>query len=61
MAKLTPMKAIRKKCVECSGGSVYEVKLCTVKNCPLYCYRHGKRPKDDEIPEEEAENSVMPS
>lgn len=53
MAKLTPMKAIRKKCVECSGGSYREVALCTVKKCPLYAYRFGKRPKDEDFIEEE--------
>ncbi len=45
--KLTPMKAIRRKCIDCSCGSSNEVKLCPVKNCPLYDYRFGKRPKDD--------------
>lgn len=53
MAKLTPMKAIRKKCVECSGGSAQEVRMCTVETCPLYRYRSGHRPKDEEIIEEE--------
>lgn len=44
MAKLTPMKAIRKKCLECSAGSVKEVKNCPVKKCALYEYRFGHRP-----------------
>ena len=48
MAKLTPMKAIRAKCLECSNGQFKEVRLCTVKNCPLYEYRNGHRPKDGE-------------
>ena len=34
MAKLTPMKAIRKKCLECSCGSFNEVKLCPIEKCP---------------------------
>lgn len=49
MTKLTPMKAIRKKCLECSSGQSKEVKLCTIKTCPLYAYRNGHRPKDDEF------------
>lgn len=49
MAKLTPVKAIRAKCLECSCGQFKEVKLCPVKNCPLYEYRNGHRPKDEEI------------
>ena len=42
--KLTPMKAIRRKCIDCSGGSSNEVKLCPAQNCPLYDYRFGKDP-----------------
>ena len=45
--KLTPMKAIRRKCIDCSCGSSNEVKLCPVQNCPLYAYCFGKRPKGD--------------
>jgi len=41
---LTPMKAIRRKCVDCSAGSSLEVKLCVIHDCPLYIYRFGKRP-----------------
>lgn len=53
LAKLTPMKAIRKKCVECCGGSFAEVTQCLVKTCALYAYRSGHRPKDEEEPTEE--------
>lgn len=42
--KLTPIKAIRLKCLDCCCGSAYEVKLCTAANCPLYPYRFGKNP-----------------
>ena len=48
MAKLTPIKAIRAKCLECSCGQWKEVRLCPVKNCPLYEYRNGHRPKEGE-------------
>ena len=41
---LTPMKAIRHKCVECCGGQFNEVKQCPVVKCPLYPYRMGHRP-----------------
>lgn len=46
MSKLTPIKAIRAKCLDCCGGQPYEVRLCTVVNCPLYAYRMGHRPKE---------------
>lgn len=47
MAKLTPMKAIRKKCLECSGGSAKEVRECKVRTCALFAYRSGEKPKGD--------------
>ena len=44
MAKMRPLKAIRKHCIECSGGSYKEAKLCNIDNCSLHEYRFGKRP-----------------
>lgn len=49
MAKLTPLKAIRKKCLDCCCGQVKEVRLCPIKRCPLYEYRDGHRPVDEEL------------
>ena len=49
MEKLTPMKAIRAKCIECSAGSYSEVRACHVKKCPLHAYRTGHRPKGEQI------------
>lgn len=43
--KVTPMKAIRHKCLDCSAGSPREVRECSVMDCPLYPYRYGKRPE----------------
>lgn len=40
---MTPLKAIRMKCLDCCGNS-YEVKMCTATNCPLYVYRDGHNP-----------------
>ena len=48
MGKLTPVKAIRKKCLDCCNGQQMEVRLCELKNCPLYSYRMGHRPKGEE-------------
>ena len=53
MARLTPMKAIRAKCLECSNGQVKEVRLCPIKRCALYEYRMGHRPKDEEFTAED--------
>lgn len=44
MARLTPMKAIRTKCLDCCCGQANEVKLCTATQCPLYEYRSGHNP-----------------
>ncbi len=46
MSKLykTPIKAIRKKCLDCSNYQSKEVRLCTVINCAIYPYRFGRRP-----------------
>lgn len=45
---MRPLKAIRAKCLDCSGGSFTEVKLCVIPDCPLYPYRFGRRPEVDE-------------
>lgn len=44
-AALTPMRAIRAKCLDCSGGSTKEVRLCPVTTCALWPYRMGRRPR----------------
>lgn len=41
---LTPIRAIRKHCLECVGWSYETVKACTAPTCPLFPYRLGKRP-----------------
>lgn len=52
---LTPIKAIRAKCLDCCCGQAKEVRECTVKKCSLYPYRMGKRP-DKEITRSEGED-----
>ena len=42
---LTPIKAIRAKCLDCCGGQRQEVKLCPCTDCSLHPYRMGHRPK----------------
>jgi hypothetical protein len=41
----TPLKAIRRKCIECSGNSVKNVASCDITDCDLHPYRFGKNPK----------------
>ena len=42
--RLTPIKAIRAKCLECSCDSKHEVKMCPITDCALYPYRMGHNP-----------------
>jgi hypothetical protein len=43
--KKTPLlKAIREKCIDCSGGSPHEARSCTAVDCALWPFRMGKNP-----------------
>lgn len=44
MKQQTPMKSIRSKCLDCSGGQPKEVRSCPHEDCSLYPYRFGKNP-----------------
>ena len=41
---LSPLKAIRAKCLDCMCGQMQEVRLCPCEDCPLYPYRMGHNP-----------------
>ena len=41
---LSPMKAIRAKCLECCAGQPKEVRACECDNCALHPFRLGKNP-----------------
>ncbi len=48
MAKsLTPLKAIRAKCLDCCCGSKGEVKACEVRDSSLWSFRFGKKRVSD--------------
>jgi hypothetical protein len=38
------LSAIRAKCIDCSGGSALEVKLCRSVRCALFPFRLGSNP-----------------
>lgn len=44
---MTPIKAIRAKCLNCCCFQPAEVRKCTAKDCPLWPYRMGHRPKTE--------------
>ena len=39
---LTPLKAVRAKCIDCSGTGLREVRNCPFVECPLYDLRMGR-------------------
>ncbi len=63
MSDLTPIKAIRKNCLECSGGLSNVVKWCPCDGvhstrCHLWPYRFGMRP--DSVRRKHGEMFVTP-
>lgn len=49
MGKLGPRRVIKIKCLECCGFEDTRERIpnCTVRSCPLWQYRSGKRSKKD--------------
>lgn len=42
--KITPLRAIKTHCLECSGYEKKQVRECVVNNCVLFPFRQGKNP-----------------
>lgn len=42
--RLSPMQAIRAKCLDCCADSPHEVRLCVAMACPSWPYRMGTNP-----------------
>ena len=42
--KTTPLKAIKKHCLECSGYEKKQVRECVITDCPLFPFRAGSNP-----------------
>jgi hypothetical protein len=43
-----PLKVVRQHCLSCCNGSFVEVNLCSAKSCPLWPFRHGRRPTGED-------------
>lgn len=56
---MTPLKAIRAKCLDCCCGQAGEVRLCEVQSCPLYEFRMGHGPKQNITDEERARRASL--
>ena len=55
LAGCSPLKAVRRKCIECAGGSADSAAKCKMYSCPLWDYRFGTNPykKERNISEDE--------
>ena len=42
--QVSPLKALRLKCLDCSNDSAQEVRLCTAVDCPSWPFRMGRNP-----------------
>jgi hypothetical protein len=52
------LKAIRAKCLDCSGGLQSEVRDCLVRNCALYPFRMGTNPWRAPVGDEHRERAA---
>ena len=43
-ARVSPLRALRLKCLDCCNGSAQEVRLCTAVDCPSWPFWMGKNP-----------------
>lgn len=43
------LSAIRRKCLDCSGGMRNEVKGCKIRDCPLHQYRANALRDEEQI------------
>lgn len=56
---VTPLKAIRLKCLDCCCGSSVEVSECPCGDCSLWVFRFGKNPNVRLSDEERERRSRM--
>jgi hypothetical protein len=40
-ALMKVLKGVRERCLDCSAGSSYEVKICHLVKCPIYPWKLG--------------------
>lgn len=53
------LKAIRAKCLDCSGGMQSEVRGCLVRDCVLYPFRMGSNPWRAPLSDEQRAAAAM--
>jgi len=52
-ARVSPLRALRLKCLDCCNASAQEVRLCTAVECPSWPFRLGKNPWRAPLDQEE--------
>jgi len=60
--RMSPLMAIRARCLDCCSFQYAEVNRCPVKDCPLYHFRSGKNNtggKDRKDSEDYDENALI--
>jgi hypothetical protein len=43
-SRVSPLRALRMKCLDCCNGSAQEVRLCTDVDCPNWPFRMSRNP-----------------
>jgi hypothetical protein len=51
LAGASGLKAIRRRCLDCSGGTDAGVRSCAFSSCTLHPFRHGRNPNIVRSPE----------
>ncbi len=59
MKLLTPIKAMRAKCMDCTCNQPKEIRLCPLTTCALWPYRMGKRPKTGTVEETDIQENCL--
>ena len=59
--RISTLRAIRRKCHDCSGGSFHEIALCRSTRCALFPFRMGTDPwrKKREVSPEQQEELTL--
>lgn len=50
--RMSPLDALRSRCVDCCAGSINEVRLCVSLNCPAWPFRMGTNPWREYTPDQ---------
>jgi hypothetical protein len=50
--RMSPMQALRDRCIDCCAGSQAEVRTCVSLNCPAWPFRMGTNPWREYTPEQ---------